>query len=349
MKILFLGSYSGLFTDLHQGLKELGHEPFIVHIGSNWQNHGADLVFDNSEKGVKKIFKVLEEYRFCSSLHKFDKVILQNPFLFSRQFYINDILINRVLRSNENCYLSAAGTDSFSWLSYHQLKYHPYQDLIDNNDDHNFYKSSKAYKWNKSLASKVKKIIPISIEYTLGYQQFNNLHATIPIPVNLSKYDFHGNMAKDKIVVFHGVTRKGFKGTNYISKAFENLTQKYPNDFEFIMAGNMPIDEYKKALKRSHIIVDQCNSHGYGVNAAISLALGKIVLSGSEPEAIKELNADSCPIFNITPNVQQIEDTLLKVLDLKSSFDDLGIQGREYIKKYHDHMTITKKYLDALS
>lgn len=349
MKILFLGSYSGLFTDLHQGLKELGHEPFIVQIGKNWQNHSADLVFDNSQKGIKKIFKVFQEYKFCSSVQTFDRVILQNPFLFSRQFYINDILLHRVLNSNNNCYLSAAGTDSLSWLSYHQLKYHPYQDLIDNNDDHNFYKSPKAYKWNETLANKVKKIIPISIEYALGYQQFKNLHSTIPIPINLSKYDFHTNKPKGRIVVFHGITRKGFKGTNYISKAFDNLAKKYPNDFEFIMAGNMPINEYKEALKRSNIIVDQCNSHGYGVNAAIALALGKIVLSGSEPEAIQELGADSCPIFNITPNVQQIEKTLLKVLQIKCSFDELGEQGREYIRNHHDHMKVTKKYLDALS
>ncbi|PCJ20642.1 MAG: hypothetical protein COB02_03715 [Candidatus Cloacimonadota bacterium] len=349
MKILFLGSYSGLFTDLQTGLKELGHESSIVVIGDNWQKQNADLTFRNSSNVLHKIIKPIQEYLFCSSLQKYDRIILQSPFLFSRRFGLNETLINKILSYHPHCYLSAAGTDAYSWKCYQSLKYNPYHDLIDNNSDHTFYSSLKSYEWNKSLANRVKGIIPIAYTYAEAYKKLPNLQASIPIPINLSNYKYSPITANNKIIVFHGITRQGFKGTKYIKKAFELVSKLYPNDFEFILKGNMTINEYKKIMEKSHLIVDQCNSYGYGVNGVIALAMGKILLSGAEPEFLKDLNVTDCPVYNIIPCVDQIVKTLVNLLNQKKSFNDLGLKSRDYVNNVHDHLKITHKYIKALS
>ena len=152
--------------------------------------------------------------------------------------------------------------------------------------DHNgilkFYmETDHAYKINKFVANNCDGIIPIMYEYETSYSGHKNLFKTIPIPMNIGKIEFIENIIEDKLIIFHGLNRYGFKGTRHVEEAFKILEKKYPNKLELIIDGHMPLDKYLELMKKTNVIIDQTNSYSLGVNGIYALAMGKVVLGGS--------------------------------------------------------------------
>jgi hypothetical protein len=124
------------------------------------------------------------------------------------------------------------------------------------------------------------------------------------------------------------------------------LKQKYPNKIEISIKGGMPLAEYIKVLRESNIIIDQCKSYSYGMNAIYSMALGKVVLSGNEPECIKEFGRNDIPIINILPEVNDIVNKLQRFIEQPSLINEYGKKGREFVEDFHNDIMVAKQFLD---
>ena len=109
----------------------------------------------------------------------------------------------------------------------------------------------------QKLVKRANGIIPIMYEYAEPYRDFENICPTIPIPINLDKIEYQENKIDSKLIVFHGLNRRGSKGTEYIEKAFEILRKKYPNDLELVIVGNMKYKDYLKFINKVNVIIDQ--------------------------------------------------------------------------------------------
>ena len=72
------------------------------------------------------------------------------------------------------------------------------------------------------------------------------------------------------------------KGTRFIESAFKKLENSKFHNHEFVIKGQLPLKQYLKEIESSTIIVDQCFSRSYGMNALYAMSLGKVVLSGAE-------------------------------------------------------------------
>jgi len=59
-------------------------------------------------------------------------------------------------------------------------------------------------------------IIPIAYSYKIGYLNDDKLCKLIPMPINMDKIKYDENEVDDKIVIFHGLIRELFKGTEII-------------------------------------------------------------------------------------------------------------------------------------
>ena len=99
-------------------------------------------------------------------------------------------------------------------------------------------------------------VIPIMYEYEVSYSDVENRLNTIPIPINIEKIKYQDNIVKEKVVIFHGLSRYGFKGTRHVEEAFDYLRQKYPNDLELVIKGNLPLNEYLDLMSRTNIVID---------------------------------------------------------------------------------------------
>lgn len=349
MKILLVGEFSGFHLNLKKGLEKLGHEVTLLSSGDGWKKIPTDKkIFSLGIKNpFLKLYYMCIDYKHILFLKGFDVVQFIQPIVFPNYFGYNNLLVNKLIKNNNKSFLVAAGSDSYYWKNYKtKFKYSPHEDMknIDNDGKKHLYEMASVKSFNTLLASKVNGIIPIMYDYQIGYKDFENLKEVIPLPIDLTEIEYVENIIKDKVVIFHGLNREGFKGTKHIKDALEKLKKNYPKEVEVVVKGHMAYDEYKKLLNKTNIVIDQANSYSYGVNAAISLGMGKIVLSGCESETLESFNIESSPIINILPDSNDIYQKLENLIQNKDSFKSLGQQSRKYVEDLHDNIKVAKKY-----
>ena len=70
-------------------------------------------------------------------------------------------------------------------------------------------------------------------------------------------------------------------------------------------------------------------------------------MGGAEPLGNKELGIEGVnPVFNINPDVDQICSVIEEIMSRKDEIEDIGLQGRKFVEKYHNHIDICKQYID---
>lgn len=351
MNILLLGEFSSLHKNLSEGLVKLGHDVLTVSSGDGWKKINSDIVFDSPLPGrLGGLHRhVVSPLVNRKKLVGFDIVQFICPFVFLNFMGFNNKFVRHIIKNNERSFLSAPGGDAFYWQNQAGLRYSPLDDhkRYDLKIKKHFLESEKALEWNTELARNVNGIIPIMHEYSRVYQDFPNLKKSIPIPVNTDKIVFKENKYKNKLVVLHGLSREGFKGTRHVREAFARLEKKYPNDLELILAGNLPLAEYLKLMERANVIVDQTYSYSCGVNAVFALAQGKIVLGGAEPESLQEFGLSSSPVINILPDAVDIERKIENLLDNKNRLEELGNRSRLFSEEVHHYVKVAESYVNV--
>lgn len=350
MRILLLGEYSGLYTNLRDGLRKLGHEAVIAAGGDGWKKITSDIRFDTDVSPIiNKMAKNILPFFKLGQLSGFDVVQIINPLVLYRNFGINRTFLQFILKNNNKIFLSAAGDDSFytAAVDSQKFRYSPLQDYLkfDLRGRSFPYGESAVIEWNKELASRVDGIIPIAYEYAEAYRDHKNVKTTVPMPINVEKIKYVENELDERVVFYHGINRPGFKGTRHIMKAFDTLRNLHADSAEFIIGNSIPYLEYLEIIKKTNVIIDQTSSYSCAMNALISMAMGKVVMGGNEPESMRELNQERSPAINILPDEKCIISEVESLLDQRTIIPELGYKSRVFIEKNHDYIDVAQKYL----
>lgn len=357
LKILLVGEYSGVHATLASGLRELGHEVVVVSGGDGWKGFPSDFSLNSDKPGLRgKLDRnVVRPMRVVldASRRRFDVVQFMAPVSLLPGFGViplNHAFYSALMRVCGRSFLLAAGDDSMLYrVGRHQMRYTPWDDYvaIDLGGQLPIWADDELEVWNRRLAETVDGVIPVVHDYAVGYREFASLRRTIPLPMDVAAVRAEPNRVGDRIVVYHGISRPGFKGTRHVREAFGRLGAKHPDAFELIIADRMPIDAYLKTLARTNIVVDQVNSYSYGMNALYAMALGKIVLSGAEPECLEALGVSSCPVVNVEPSADDIVAKLEELLGRRDEIEAMGSESRSYVERVHGHRRIAQRYLDT--
>lgn len=351
MKILLLGEYSALHKNLRDGLHEIGHNVTIAASGDGWKKIPSDI--DISIKSKNLISKIVSRFILFNkflTFKNFDVVQIINPDILYIKYFPSRYIFNYIRKNNKKVFLLAAGDDGYFWRYARQkLKYGPFDDflkydLMKKIDPH---ESAGLFCFNKYMADNVNGIIPVMYEYQIGYVGHRNLKKIIPIPMNTNEVVYRENIIKNKLVIFHGLNRPGFKGTRYIESAFSILKDRYPDDLELVVEGNLPLTEYLEVMKKTNIVIDQVNSHSLGVNGLFALAMGKIVMGGAEPESLTAFGVNESPVINITSDVTDIVKKIESLMINKSQIARQGYMSRLYVEKIHNYKNIALLYLNC--
>jgi hypothetical protein len=350
MKILLLGDYSSLFNNLQDGLQELGHEVTLASTGDSWKNISRDIdLGGNGASLTSKIYRKISPLLKLDELTGFDVVQFINPFYFYHPLSpVNKYLLTKIIKGNGKFFLTAAGDDAYYWsVGRRKLAYGPFEDSLkyDFQKKQHVMSGSNYLEFNRWVVEKSDGVIPIMYEYEVSYEGEPKLLTTIPIPLNLKKIKYKENVVGDKLVVFHGLNRYGFKGTRHVEEAFKILEARYPNDLELVIDGKLPLDEYLRLMERVNVVIDQTYSYSLGVNGVYALAMGKVVLGGAEPESLLSLGVASSPVINIKPTAESIVDEIETLLQKKGSFPLLGFSSRRFTEQLHSHTHVAKMYL----
>jgi hypothetical protein len=352
MKILLIGEFSGFHLNLKDGLEKSGHVVTLASYGDSYKDYKRDIDFTypNQYRIINKIVKHIYPIKKVYKLKNYDIVQFINPMIFSSKYGINQHLIEKLLLNNDKTFLVATGTDPIFWHYGKQLlKYNPldYWKEIDRKGSLLNVETEKALKWNIYLANKVNGIIPSMLEYRIGYKEFPNLMNIIPLPYNFQDYPEPSQLTGNKIKVFHGISRFGYKGSEHIIKDMERIKLKYPNDFNIKIEQKLSYNKYVQEVKNADVLIDQLYSHSWGYNAILGMALGKIVLSGAEPESLEAFGISKAPIFNINNGDANVFNVLEKILEQKNKISSFGYDSYRFAKGFHDCESVAKAFLNA--
>lgn len=352
MRILLIGDFSSFHKNLQDGIRELGHTCVLASSGDGWKSVSRDIDYGSTRKGVLgAVERRIKVFKTFYNIKDFDVVQFIGPFCIFHLPFFTKMLINRIRGNNKKIFLVAAGTDSFYLRNADaKMEYSPVRDYLrfDVGRKQHRYSSKYNERFNQWFARVVDGIIPIMYEYSVCYEGHSNLRPIIPIPLNIQKISLSVPPASDTVVVFHGLTRPGFKGTRFVREAFDILSEKYKDQAEFVIDGNLPIDQYLSLIEKTHIIVDQVNSYSGGMNAIYGLAMGKVVVGGNEGGHSDE-GENVCPIVNVKPNVDSVCFGIEKAIDRVKSGGAYFTQSREYAEVRHDYLRIAQKYIDEWS
>lgn len=365
MKILIIGEYSSFAKNLKVGFERMGHEVVIFQDGDGWKKIEGGLntytypfkknlfIFN---KQIRKTW-ILNSIRFTPKFQKdkknfkshFDNILILNSEfvrleheIWLPQFSINDI--KYIGKKNAGVYLSACGID-YAYLNYSQkFRYSPFLNLKNSP-----YFSKRGVKIINKINEVINGVIPVMFEYTVAHKELQkinqiNIFKTIPLPVDLQNIKSE-NELKEKIVIFHGLNTS-MKGSEFIIEALNVIKNKYIERVEVIMDGKMPLNVYLEFLRRTNIVVDQCYGYGYGMNAIYSMALGKVVLSGNEPENELEFKYKDIPVINILPSVNDIVNKLESFILNPNLISEYSKRSVEFVNKFHNTDIVAKQYIE---
>ena len=354
MKILLFGDYSSVHLNLKEGLEKLGNNVLLVGTGDGFKKIPSDILFGHKNSAfLNKIFLRLKPFLHLREFHNFDVVQLMTPYFLKVNFFPTGFYYKYLKENNKKLFMLAGGTDAYYWkYGPERLRYGPFEDILKYDikaKRYDTYQSCKSFEFNKRFSYEVDGIIPILHDYKICYEPHPKLKPLIPIPINNEKIKYIENKPREKLVIFHGLNRYGFKGTKYIEKAFDILRDKYPKDLELIIKGKLPLSEYLELMDKTNVVIDQTSTYSLGVNGVYALAKGKVVLGGAEPESLESMGVKETPVINILPNVDDIVQKIENLLEHRYSIPDIGKRSRIFSENHHDYIKVAQRYIETWS
>lgn len=352
MKILLLGEYSGLNNELKNALIGCGHDVTLAASNDFFKAYPTDINLGyGSNIYSYKLRQLLLPLLNLKKLAGYDVVHVINFYIIPRFPLLNIFLIKFLKANNGVVTLAGAGDDPF-FVKYSEttMRYSPIppHELYDRGAKPYYMRKENHVHAMHSYMTHIDGVIPIMYEYystfcAAGYS--DKTRAPIPIPINYTKISFKENILKDnKVVFFHGLNRRGFKGTFLIEKCFEEFSQKHPKDVECIIDGNMPFEKYMDLMSRMNVNLDQVFSYSLAMNSLYSMAQGKVVCGGAEQESSILYSGELPPVYNIAPNHEQIMGVLEDILANKNLIQNKSEASRAFVEKHHAPTVVAEKY-----
>ena len=359
MRILLFGEYSGFYNCLRDGLIDLGHEVFIASDGDGYKNYPADFRYDKDPiLFMGKNLLLLKFMRNLKKISNFDVVLVISFRPLGFNYFYNRFIFNYLFNNNEKVFISGAGLDCNNfdyWMTCGDEKLYNWasSNIIESKEKKEkkyfLYNNKKFKEFEDSILNRSSGYIPITYEYSKFLEGHKKNKKAIPLPINLSKFEYQKNIYDDKVRFFHGKSRR-CKGGALIEDAFNDLrTSEYADKFDFKCVGGLPFDEYTLLLNNSNVIVDNINSHSYGMNQLISMAKGRVVLGGGDTIGNDFLYSAPSPGVSVKANVDDIKEKIEYIINNRSYIEEWGEQSRHFVEYYHDYHKVAQQYIDTFN
>ena len=359
---MLLGDFSAVHLNLRNGLREHGVDARVLSSGDGYKSIERDLDF-SIPAGLPRLQRYAALIKRLAGnfpqIKGNDVVQFVSPFFFQNQL-LNDTFFTKFLTAfNEKVFYLACSSDQGFYFAKQSgalsnLLYDPIMAIM-RDLEHN--KTTPFEVYNEHLFKREKKIIlsgdgivaPMFdyYNYTKALYPDFPVHF-IPFPLDVSQLPYHENEVKGKLIFLHGMHKRRyhFKGSHFIKEALEIVKRKYPNDVEIRIIDSLPYQQYLKELTACNVFVDQTDAYDIGMAALQSLALGRITMSGSEPEVNSLYEGREDTIVNIRPNVQHIVDACVSLIENRHAIAERSQRGRSYVEKNHSHVVVAKKYIE---
>lgn len=145
--------------------------------------------------------------------------------------------------------------------------------------------------------------------------------------------------------ILHAPNHRTIKGTAHLIAAVERLTAQ-GHAITLDIVERVPRSEVLRRMAEADVVVDQL-IFGYGLTALEGLALGRIVISGRNPDDHMEpfrhlAGFELCPVIWSSP--EGIESDLRNLTEHPLDWPGLGMAGRAYVEKCHSKAATARSW-----
>lgn len=154
------------------------------------------------------------------------------------------------------------------------------------------------------------------------------------------KRDYSMNNGKNGVIkIIHTPNHRGFKGTEYLIKAVEELQQE-GLQLELILLEKVPNEKVRELMQKVDILAEQFIATAYALSGIEGMASGLPVMANLDNEAYTTLFRrysflNECPILSTTP--ETLKENLRLLITKPELRKELGELGRKYAEKYHSY------------
>lgn len=359
MKILLLGDYSGLHLTLSEGLRILGHEVTVASDGDGFKNYYRDIDIKRESSNFKDTLSNL--WTIYSNLRNFkgyDVVQIVNPCFTTQNIRVNIELYRFLRRHNKKIFLGAFGDDYFWIRACLEQKYRYSEFYIGDSENVRTQSDYLKENWlgtkrqdaNIEIAESCNGIVACLYEY---YEAYKDLYGEklqyIPLPVNTAEVQLAKLPPVDRINFFIGINkaRNEFKGTDILYEVVQQIAKSYPKDVRVTKVESVMYSEYLSRIEDAHVVLDQLYSYSPAMNGLLTLALGKVLVSGGEPEMYELLSEyKNRPIVNVFPSANDIYSKLESLVLNRDTLEQRAKDGRLFVEDHHNYIKVAQQYLD---
>ncbi|MCM1005938.1 MAG: glycosyltransferase [Prevotella sp.] len=361
MKILFAGDYSNFHVTLARELRRRGHSVTVLSSGNRCMDTERDI--DISRKpGIIGSFAYLNRlFKLIPSLKGFDIVQLINPnFLDLRPGKIR-YFFNILKANNKHIGLSLAGSDPVTVKGCVEDNLFRYSEFRIGMEKSPYAKGTPGieYRWlNGTMGDHCRYIYENSnvavsalYEYHIAakpYLREKLAYAGIPVDLDSIKSVPFTVPADGKVNLMVGIKSEYelFKGADRLLAAAREVERMHPDKCRVLIARDLPYKQYLEMLNDAHIVLDQLYSYTPATNALETMAMGKVSVSGAEPEYYdfigeKELH----PVVNVVPDDESIVDTIKTLVLSPDDMRRRAAQGREFVAKHNSSKVVTDRFI----
>lgn len=341
MKILIVGEFSGVAKGLKKGFEQFDYVVDIISDDDGFKNiSGKKRGSLQSSKAFRWGSLILDAVKNLNV--QYDLTIFLSPFIFKFPLFLNDFLYSTLISKSKKTVLLACTSDSVWCRDYpicHSRSSH-LGHLEDNNwKPHRFYKD-KYYKSNINLISMMDSVFALASEFQMAYQK------TLPnIKLLHFPYETEENFSlnESRKYAYHGITRRGFKGTRYIINFMEAF---HDSDLEILITERISFLKFKENLLKSHIYFDQMSSRMPAMSSLNALNFVPYVVTGIQRniDGSHKEYFDDCPAFDLINDVELI----MEAKSNTSNYDEVIAKNIEFLKKYHDPKNICENILNSI-
>ena len=356
MRIALIGEYSNVHASLATGLRTLGHEVVVLSDGDGWKQYPRDIDLHRSHSSkLGGLLFTVQAWQALSRLKGFDIVQLINP-VFINLKAERILPFYRLLRRNNRCIIMCAmGIDSYyvsacldGSLSRSDLSYHgavrPIKEVHLWQRD--WINGAKG-RLNRQIAADCDHIVAGLPEYHAAYcSQFSQKLSYIPLPIAERK-PVPASCNNGKVRFFIGIQqhRNQFKGTDIMLCALEQLACEMPQTVEILRAESLPYAQYSKMMEQSDVVLDQLYGYGPAMNGLLAMSMGKVVVTGLEPETYTFLNETTlAPIQGVEPSLDSLLTTLRRLALNPAEVRRLGRESLDFVLRHHAAPLVARQY-----
>ena len=336
-RVLIIGEFSGVGKSFFEGFKKYDDTFKVDHItdGDGYKNLGKNYLYKFSIfRYLFIIFNAL-----VSSTKKYDYGLWLSPFVFKRPLFLIKFLNFIIIRVCKINILYCCTSDSVYWRNYDLNKNR--KALLGFLQDYNFkvhhFAKKSYYNYNIKFVSKMNFIFSSSEVY---YYPYSKVCETSILRYPVSTYSLNCQIKPKKINHYHGITRTGIKGSDYI------LEKLKLNNIRPLITKKISNKEFCNYLKETIVYHDQYHTIFPGIAALLSLFYCPYVFSSIDKSLIlDDVYAKNCPITDY-----QKEFDLSKInLEDPEVHKEKILSNRKFLKEYHDPKKIVNQMLSYIN